>query len=293
MIRLPPCSRVEEFVASLTEFVKGYESKARLQSAQIGSYAGARPWEDGDDASRIDWRVTAMLGGLSKPDPEVYVAEYDRPRRAAVQLLIDCGRNMAIGYYSDIKYLKAIRASVAFAILACMLGDSPSAVALTDKPQHLSLKSVYPEDRRPSALAYRLCMLRPDAGKPLLDRVLAAVTLIVREKGLSILITDYSAETLLEAVRVLQASASSCYVLIVRSEGELLSRSWMVAARDVSGEAGEVGPETTRLISERIGMVRRELLRMQVPHSEFQRISDIHPAFQHYITVRWHVGGWR
>lgn len=146
-----------------------------------------RRYLPGDDARRIDWRVTARTG---RPHVRVYTEEKDRP----VLLLVDQRRSMFFGSQRALKSVAAAEAAALGAWRALSVGDRVGGLVFSDsgldetRPQR-SERAVVQLLRNVVARNHELDASLP--GEPeMLNRALARAARLLHHDALLVLISD-------------------------------------------------------------------------------------------------------
>ena len=167
---------------------------ARLQgghrSAQRGrglEFEEVRPYAPGDDARRIDWRVTARRG---KPHTKLFREERERP----VWLLLDLQPGLFFGSRRQLKSALLLRAAALLGWVAVNGGDRLGAVLASGGTPH-----IFPPRGREAGVLPLLQTLveaqpqkpaAPDAG--CLITALTALRPLVQPGSLILMLSDFS-----------------------------------------------------------------------------------------------------
>ena len=168
---------------------------ARLQgghrSAQRGrglEFEEVRPYAPGDDAKRIDWRVTARRG---KPHTKLFREERERP----VWLLLDLHPGLFFGSKRQLKSALLLRAAALLGWVAIQSGDRLGAVL----PDNKGLAHIYaPRGREAGVLPLLHALVEnqpqkpglPDTGS--LEAALVALRPLLQPGSLVLVLSDFS-----------------------------------------------------------------------------------------------------
>ena len=105
-------------------------SHLALRLSRGMEFAGARPYQSGDDVRSLDWRQTARRG---RPYTKLFQEEHERP----VQLLVDLGASMRFGSRVAFKSVLAARIAALWAWQAVTAGDRVGALICTGDELHV------------------------------------------------------------------------------------------------------------------------------------------------------------
>jgi len=163
-----------------------------------------RKFAEGDDARRIDWRITAR-----KPSPsgdyELFVKEYRAERNLKPIVIVDATASM--NFWN--KALTALYAASFILNILSAFGDKPSLLLLSDKVEVFRNISA---DALPYLLAKKLCEAEPKGGLTLTE----CTQYVGLEKPIFV-ITDYahSLDELKDFLRFIKASNTPTMFILV------------------------------------------------------------------------------
>lgn len=151
-------------------------------STYLGSgveYVQSRPYQPGDPARSIDWRVTARTG-------RYFVKEYEAPKRMPCYVLLDTSASMAVGSTPRTKYEIALHIAGAVA-LSCLDRVSPVGI-LGVGEQGLRVEPSLSKNQVMEWML-RLRQFRYDEGT-MLSRRIAELTPRLRHRVLVVVLSD-------------------------------------------------------------------------------------------------------
>ena len=158
-------------------------------------FAEYREYVQGEDPSRLDWRVYAR-------SDRYYLKEYEAETNLRCHLALDCSGSMGFGGdESKLEYAKRLAATFAYVIIG--QGDAAGLFAIRDK------KSIeLPPKRNPSqvqAILETIGPLKPK-GAPSLPDALHELAEKARTRAMTVILSDFldDADALLDAVRHLR-----------------------------------------------------------------------------------------
>jgi len=148
-------------------------------------FEALRPYYQGDDVRRMDWKATAKRG---RP----IVREYREERSQRVVLVLDSGRRMLARVGGQAKFDHALHAALGVAHVAEAYGDRVGCMAYAEQ-----VVKLLPPERSPGAarrLAHLLYDVEPRAVEPDLNTALAQLAMKSRKRALLVLFTDLADE---------------------------------------------------------------------------------------------------
>ena len=171
-------------------------------------FAQSRPYQSGDSARSIDWRVTARMG---KP----YVKEYEAPKRLPCYLLLDTSASMTVQSGPRSKYAVAVHLAGGLAF-ACLNRISPVGVLGVGGREF----RIEPSMSSDQILRWLHLLRRFRYDEPTrIGRRIADLAPALPQRALVVVLSDMHDPTALPALRLL-AQRHDCAVIQIEDPAE-------------------------------------------------------------------------
>jgi uncharacterized protein (DUF58 family) len=202
------------------ELAGSYDSA--LKGAGI-EFEETRPYQLGDDARTIDWRVTARRG-------EPFVRRFRQERQIAVHLLVDVSGSMVGPRPERSVRDVAVEAAALIALLAAHEGDQIGLTLFSDRIE----KEVSPAGGVEQALRIVRDLLesrRARAGTRL-SEALARVCRTQRRRGVIVLLSDFLSDAIESSIRVASRQHQLMPIILTEPADRQLPRGGLLRTCD-------------------------------------------------------------
>lgn len=175
------------------------------------SFSEVRSYQIGDDVRSFDWNVTARL-------MEPYVKVFEEERELSIVLVIDVSSSMYFGQTEESKISLAVELAATIGFSAAKRNDKVAAVFISDSVEY------YIPSKKGIAHIYfileKLIAFTPKSGLTNLDLAISNVRKIFKQRGVCIVISDFSQENLKKDEFLKTAKKHDLIAFQVYDEGE-------------------------------------------------------------------------
>jgi uncharacterized protein (DUF58 family) len=261
------------------ELAGSYDSA--LKGAGI-EFEETRPYQLGDDARSIDWRVTARIG-------EPFVRRFRQERALAVHLLVDVSRSMVGPRPQRSVRDVAVEVAALIALLAAHAGDHIGLTLFSDRIE----KEVPPA----GGVQHALCILRgllecrPSHAGTRLGEALARVCRTQRRRGVIVLLSDFLSDGIERPIQVASRQHQLMPIILSEPADRQLPRWGLLCTCDSeSGRRIWIDTFSRRQRRDYEAAAERRaagldllLAQLQVPKLKLTPQSDVVRELRHYL----------
>lgn len=262
------------------ELAGSYDSA--LRGAGI-EFEETRPYQAGDDARTIDWRVTARTG-------EPFVRRFRQERALAVHLLVDVSGSMIGPRPHRSVHDVAVEVAALVALLAAHAGDHVGLTLFSDRIE----TEVAPAGGLQHALRILRDLLdnRPARGATRLGEALARVCRTQRRRGVVVLLSDFLCDGIEKPIRVASRQHQFMPIIVTEPADRQLPPWGLFRACDCeTGRRVWIDAFSRRQRREYEAAAQRQaavldglLARLRVPSLKLTPESDVVGELRHYLN---------
>jgi uncharacterized protein (DUF58 family) len=263
------------------ELAGSYDSA--LRGAGI-EFEETRPYQPGDDARTIDWRVTARTG-------EPFVRRFRQERALVVHLLVDVSGSMLGPRPQRSLHEVAVEVAALIALLAAHAGDRIGLTLFSDRIE----KEVSPAGGVQHALRILRDLLesRPAHRGTRLGEALARVCRTQRRRGVIVLLSDFLCDGIDKPIRVASRQHQLMPIILTEPADRQLPPWGLLRTRDSeTGRRVWIDAFSRRqrreyeAAAERRGAELDALLaQLHVPQLKLTPQSDVSSELRHYLNT--------
>jgi uncharacterized protein (DUF58 family) len=187
-------------------------------------YEESREYAPGDDASAIDWKVTARLG---RP----FVKRFREERQRTVMLAVDASRSLAFGSPGPTLYETAAEAAVVVALSCAASRDRVGCLIFSDRV----LRFVPPGKGPTQAFAIAAALAETDPSGPATDPgpALALAGATLRHRSILFVFSDFLADDFATDLGRLSARHDVTAAFVAAPDPDVLPGAGLVTVADL------------------------------------------------------------